>query len=131
MGTGSFPGAESDRGVTLAPHTLLVPRSKKHSRAIPLLSLRAFVACTNQKPNIHPKIDGVPSLYTPQLQFLSTPEAQICVPAFQGASFFPLNTVLFKIATLAIVLAVVERMMTVYVSYKNKSPVFVPVVVRK
>jgi hypothetical protein len=28
MGAGSFPGVESGRGVTLNPHTLLVPRSK-------------------------------------------------------------------------------------------------------
>jgi hypothetical protein len=35
MGTGSFPGVESGRGVTLTPHPLLVPRSKN----------RAFVAC--------------------------------------------------------------------------------------
>jgi hypothetical protein len=28
MGTGSFPGVWCDRGVTLTPHTLLVPRSK-------------------------------------------------------------------------------------------------------
>jgi hypothetical protein len=42
MGTGSFPGVESGRGVTLTPHPLLVPRSK--TRAIPLLSLRVFVA---------------------------------------------------------------------------------------
>jgi hypothetical protein len=28
MCTGSFPGGESGRGVTLAPHPLLVPRSK-------------------------------------------------------------------------------------------------------
>ena len=28
MGTGSFPGVESGRGVTLNPHPLLVPRSK-------------------------------------------------------------------------------------------------------
>jgi hypothetical protein len=33
------------RGVTLTPQALLVPRSKKQSRDIPLLSLRAFVAC--------------------------------------------------------------------------------------
>jgi hypothetical protein len=33
LGTGSFPGVESGRGVTLTPHPL------------PLLSLRAFVAC--------------------------------------------------------------------------------------
>jgi hypothetical protein len=43
MGTGFFPGVESGRGVTLTPHPLLVPRSK-NSRAIPLLSLRVFVA---------------------------------------------------------------------------------------
>jgi hypothetical protein len=29
MGTGSFPGVESGRGVTLAPHLPLVPKSKK------------------------------------------------------------------------------------------------------
>jgi hypothetical protein len=28
MGTGSSPGVESGRGVTLTPHPLLVPRSK-------------------------------------------------------------------------------------------------------
>jgi hypothetical protein len=28
MGTGSFPGLESGRGMTLTPHPLLVPRSK-------------------------------------------------------------------------------------------------------
>jgi hypothetical protein len=39
MGTGSFPGVESDRGVTLTPHPLLVPRSKNR------ISLRAFVTC--------------------------------------------------------------------------------------
>jgi hypothetical protein len=30
--------------MTLTPQPLLVPRSKKQSRAIPLLSLKAFVA---------------------------------------------------------------------------------------
>ena len=40
MGTGSFPGVKSGRGVTLTPHHLLVPWSRK-SRAIPLLSLFA------------------------------------------------------------------------------------------
>jgi hypothetical protein len=44
MGTGSFPGVESGWVVTLTPHPFLVPRSK-NSRVIPLLSLRAFVAC--------------------------------------------------------------------------------------
>ena len=39
MGTGSFPGVKSGRGVTLTTHSLLVPRSWK-SRAIPLPTLR-------------------------------------------------------------------------------------------
>jgi hypothetical protein len=50
MGTGSFPEVESGRGVTLTPHPLLVPRSKKQSRATPLLSQRAFVAYKRVKP---------------------------------------------------------------------------------
>jgi len=40
MGTGSFPGVKSGRGVTLTPHPLLVPWSRK-SRALRLLSLWA------------------------------------------------------------------------------------------
>ena len=36
IGTGSFPGVKSGRGMTLTPHPLLVPWSWK-SRAIPLL----------------------------------------------------------------------------------------------
>ena len=40
MGTGSFPGVKSGRGVTLTPHPLLVPWSRK-SRVIPLLPLGA------------------------------------------------------------------------------------------
>ena len=40
MGTGSFPGVNSGRGVTLTPHPLLVPSSWKGT-AIPLLPLRA------------------------------------------------------------------------------------------
>ena len=51
MGTGSFPGVKSGRGVTLTPHLLLVPWSWK-SRAIPLLPLwavwpvQSLSACT-------------------------------------------------------------------------------------
>ena len=51
MGTGSFPGVKSGRGVTLTPHPLLVPLSRK-GRAIPLLPLWAVLpvqslsACT-------------------------------------------------------------------------------------
>jgi len=50
MGTGSFPGVKSGRGVTLTPHPLLVPWTRK-SRVIPLLTLWAvrpvqrFSAC--------------------------------------------------------------------------------------
>jgi hypothetical protein len=40
MGTVSFPEVKSDRAVTLTPHFLLMPWSRKGS-AIPLLSLRA------------------------------------------------------------------------------------------
>jgi len=40
MGTGSFPGVKSGRGVTLTSHSLLVPWSRK-GRAIPLLPLWA------------------------------------------------------------------------------------------
>jgi hypothetical protein len=53
MGDRSLPGVESGRGVTLTPHPLIVPRSKKQSRAIPLLSLRAFVACKMVKPTYY------------------------------------------------------------------------------
>ena len=41
MGTGSFPGVKSGRGVTLDPHPLLVPWSWK-DRATPLLPLWAM-----------------------------------------------------------------------------------------
>jgi len=51
MGNGSFPGVKSGRGVTLTPHLLLVPWSRK-GRAIPLLALcavrpvQSLSACT-------------------------------------------------------------------------------------
>ena len=51
MGTGSFSGVQSGRGVSLTLHPLLVPRSRK-SRAIPLLPLwavrhvQSLSACT-------------------------------------------------------------------------------------
>jgi len=52
MGTGSFPGIKSGRGVTQTPHPLLVPWSWK-CRAIPLLFLwavrpaQSLSACTS------------------------------------------------------------------------------------
>jgi len=45
MDTGFSPGVKSDRGVTLTPYPLLVPRSWK-SRAIPLLPPIGRTACT-------------------------------------------------------------------------------------
>jgi len=51
-GTGSFPGVKSGRGVTLSPHPIVVPWSRK-SRAIPLLPLwavrpvQSLSACTS------------------------------------------------------------------------------------
>ena len=51
VGTASFPGVKSGRGVTLTPHPLLVPWSRK-GRAIPLLPLwavrpvQSLSACT-------------------------------------------------------------------------------------
>jgi hypothetical protein len=50
MGTGSILGVQSGRGVTLTAYPLLVPRSRKKSTAIPLLSIRAFVAYDRVKP---------------------------------------------------------------------------------
>ena len=53
MGTESFPGVNSGRGVTLTPHLLLVPLSRK-SRATPPLPLwavrpvQSLSACTVQ-----------------------------------------------------------------------------------
>jgi hypothetical protein len=43
MGTGSFPRVESDRGVTLTPSPPSSAEVEKQIRAIPLVSLRAFV----------------------------------------------------------------------------------------
>jgi hypothetical protein len=50
MGTGSFSVVESGRDVMLTPQPHPVPRSKKQSSAIILLSLRAFVVCKRVKP---------------------------------------------------------------------------------
>ena len=53
MGTGTFPGVKSGRDVTLTPHPLLVPWSRK-STATPLLPLwtvrplQSLSACTRE-----------------------------------------------------------------------------------
>jgi len=52
MDTGCFPGGSCGRDVKLAPHPLLLPMPKL-SRAIPLLSLRAFVAYERMKPTLY------------------------------------------------------------------------------
>jgi DNA-binding transcriptional LysR family regulator len=64
MGTGSFPGVKTGRGVTLTPHSLLEPWSRK-SRAIPLLPLwavqlvQSFSACARVHSNIgRPRKNG-------------------------------------------------------------------------
>ena len=44
MGTGSFPGGRDRRGLGLTPHPYLEYRGPRKSTAIPLLTLRAFVA---------------------------------------------------------------------------------------
>jgi hypothetical protein len=59
MGTRSFPGVESGRDVTLTPHPLLVP-SSRNSGAIPLLSLRAFVACKKGETYLRTVLPRVP-----------------------------------------------------------------------
>jgi hypothetical protein len=56
MGTASFLGVESGRGVTLTVHPLLLPRSKKQSRAITLLSLRAFMAYEKGGTYLYPEV---------------------------------------------------------------------------
>jgi hypothetical protein len=56
MGTGSFSGVKSDRGVRLTPYPLLVPWSRK-GRAVPLLPLwavqpvQSLSACTRVQFN--------------------------------------------------------------------------------
>ena len=71
MGTGSFPGVKSGRGVTLTPHPLLVPWSRK-STAIPLLPLwavrpvQSLSACTR----VHFTFTLPPTQWVPGVRFL-------------------------------------------------------------
>jgi len=73
MGARSFPGVMSGRGLTLTPHPLLVPWSRK-SRAIPLLPLwavrpvQSLSACTR----VHFTSTFLPSVYITQLPAFST-----------------------------------------------------------
>ena len=78
MGTGSFPGVKSGRGVTLTPHPLLVSGSRK-STAIPLLPLWAIQrlhslsACTTEHFTF--------TLYVPQI-LKAWKNIALNVPAF-------------------------------------------------
>jgi hypothetical protein len=68
MGTGSFPGVKSGRGVTLTPHPLLVTWSRK-GRSIPLLPLwavrpvQSLSACTRVHFTFLPLCFQTPSYY--------------------------------------------------------------------
>jgi len=63
MGTESFPGIKSGRGVTLTLHPFLLPRSRK-SKAIPLLPPMGHTACTEPQ-----------CLYKGELYLLHLPQA--------------------------------------------------------
>jgi hypothetical protein len=64
MGTGSFPGVATGRGVMLTLHPLLVPWSEyRVGLSIPLLSLRAFMACKKGEIYLLWKIPEVVACY--------------------------------------------------------------------
>ena len=67
MGTGSFPGVESGRGVTLIRHPLLVPRSKNRLELYLYSPLRAFVAYKKGETYLTYRIDNFESLSGPIL----------------------------------------------------------------
>ena len=71
MGTGTFPGGKSGRGVTLTPHHLLLPWSRK-GRAIPLLPLWAVPLYSASVP-----VQGctLPYLYQQALRVIPYPTA--------------------------------------------------------
>ena len=94
MGTGSFPGVKSGRGLTLIPHPLLVPWFRK-SRAIPLLPLWAVrrVQSLSACKRVHftllflpykdykmPSLTGTSreSLATPNVSRLKVPMGNFC-----------------------------------------------------
>jgi hypothetical protein len=80
MATGSFPGVECGRGVTLTPHPFLVWRSKKQSRAIPLPSLRDFVAC--KKGETYLKLKCIVGSGDRNLTWLCI--GDVAIPSFQA-----------------------------------------------
>jgi len=79
IGTGSFPGIKSGRGVTLTPHPLLVPWSRK-SRAIPLLPVWAVrpVQSLSECTRVHFTLRIIIITYD---KFVAKqPEMQVAVP---------------------------------------------------
>ena len=86
MGTGSFSGVKSGQGVTLTPHPLLVPWSRK-SRDIPLIPLRvvrpvqSLSACTVQL-----------YLYSPQCLYSTAIPLIPSVPVQYSYTSIPLST---------------------------------------
>jgi hypothetical protein len=62
MGTGYFFGGRGGQGVGLIPHPHLVCRGPRKSRAIPLLTLRAFVVCKKISCLHPPKLAGTHAL---------------------------------------------------------------------
>jgi hypothetical protein len=67
MGTGTFPGVQSGRGMTLTPHPLL---GLKQSRVIHLFFLRAFLACKKGKTYLLGSLDGM-VIKNPRVAFSS------------------------------------------------------------
>jgi hypothetical protein len=84
MGTGSFPGVKYGRGVTLTPHPFLEPRSWK-SRAIPLLPLWTFVACSRFN------FTFIRVRTVTYLKYYKTQSLQLCGPAIQWVYQFSIS----------------------------------------
>ena len=84
MGTGSFPGVKSSRGVTLTPHPLLVTWSWK-SRAIPLFPL--WVVLPVQSLSACTRVPFTFCLLVPLLQYLKLVTAFIrkCPSALESS----------------------------------------------
>ena len=102
IGTGSFPAVKSGRGVTLTPHHLLVPWSRK-SRAIPLRPLwavrpvKSLSACTKVHFTLcflflhqlffHPLSPRIAIYFLVYLSILLFPNSYI-IPFFGGEFYF-------------------------------------------
>jgi hypothetical protein len=80
MGTRSFPGVKSGRGVTLTPHPPLVPWSWE-SRAIPLLPLQAVrsVQSLSARTRVHLIFFYFSALYFSLHMLFSKTNIELCV----------------------------------------------------